>query len=538
MTRFFALSLLLCATGFAAKDINASEISRQPLPANNLGGIPIGAEVEITMRGTEAATKWGNDLYYSQVRVTAIDDELLHVVFRDEYYTLAYGTQFQERAENLPRARVFRVRANKLWYTDLPMTNEDHVTYDSYFHFALEKGDMLETTDGQKYIGFFSSQNETHLTLSMAEGLRSFSRNLIQTCRIKGVACPTTAGSNHAVVTSAKGSRNFTEALEAAMPADAKGKSFGVSSFQNASSNKTADAMAASLKSKAVAHLTALGYRVTDRETLASVLKEKQLSQQGVLAGNDKTLDQAAQNDYIISGNLESGGSGNYQVVINVVSTRSLAVDSSKIAQVEATEGASNPEAYRHNGFHAKFLLGPGYASYGVSNIGSFDSLALSGTSYMLQLNTGFAIEENLILGANIGTSFTSEPNISASPDILTEKRLTGRTLGLSTWGPSLTYYTRTNYFMTAMVGAATAIYEDTRQAVSVKNGFASGLAFGREWWQSENFAMGISLNLMYSSITLTDLELLIKTTGGDVKDSDFRMSQLGVYLAFSVAYK
>lgn len=538
MNRFLALSLLFSATGFAAKDINASKISRQPLPANNLGAIPIGAEVAITMRGTEAATKWDNDLYYSQVRVTAIDDEFLYVVFRDEYYTLAYGTQFQERAENLPRARVFRAQSKKLWYTDLPMTKEDHVTYNSYFHFASEKGDVLETTDGEKYMGFFSAQNETHITLSMAEGLRSFSRDSIRSCRIKGVTCPINAGANIAIVASAKGTRDFTEALEAAMPADVKGKSFGVSSFQNASGNKTADAMAASLKSKAVAHLTSLGYRVTDRETLASVLKEKQLSQQGVLAGNDKTLDQAAQNDYIISGSLESGGSGDYQVVINVVSTRSLSVVASKIAQVEATEGASNPDAYRHNGFHAKFLLGPGYASYGVSNIGSFDSLALSGTSYMVQLNTGFAIEENLILGLNLGSSFTSEPNISASPDILTEKRLTGRMLGLSTWGPALTYYTRTNYFMTAMVGAATAIYKDTRQEVAVKNGLAAGLSFGREWWQSENFAMGLSLNIMYSSISLTDLELLLKTTGGDVKDSDFRMSQLGVYLAFSVAYK
>jgi hypothetical protein len=534
MTRFFALSLLLCATGFAAKDINASKISRQPLPANNLGTVPIGTEISVRMRDSEL---------YWQVRLIAVDHDFLRVAIREEYYTLAYGTQYQDKAESLPRQKVFRAFGAGKWYSDLPMTDTDHMRFDNYVDFAMARGDIVETHDGHKYMGFVTSESDIELIISMSEGSKPIYRNEIRACRIRGKICdaPGYLVPGYVVpgvIASAKGSRNFTEALEAAMPADAKGKSFGVSSFQNASSNKTADAMAASLKSKAVAHLTALGYRVTDRETLASVLKEKQLSQQGVLAGNDKTLDQAAQNDYIISGNLESGGSGNYQVVINVVSTRSLAVVSSKIAQVEATEGASNPDAYRHNGFHAKFLLGPGYASYGVSNIGSFDSLALSGTSYMLQLNTGFAIEENLILGANIGTSFTSEPNISASPDILTEKRLTGRTLGLSTWGPSLTYYTRTNYFMTAMVGAATAIYEDTRQAVSVKNGFASGLAFGREWWQSENFAMGISLNLMYSSITLTDLELLIKTTGGDVKDSDFRMSQLGVYLAFSVAYK
>lgn len=534
MIRHVTLSLLLSATAFAAKNTNTTRINRQPLPANNLGAISIGAEVAIRLRDSSII---------EQARVKSIDAEFLHITVREEYYTLAYGTQYEEKAEAVRRARIYRILSKNKWYSDLPMSEDDHARFRDYDDFAMAKGDHVETADGEKYVGFVTAESDIEIIISMSDGLKPIYRNAIRACRIRGKTCdipvylvPDYGGP--AIVASAKGSRNFTEALEAAVPGDAKGKSFGVAAFQNASGNKTADAMAASLKSKAVAHLTALGYRVTDRDALTSVLKEKQLSQQGVLAGSDKTLDQTVQNDYIVSGNLESGGSGNYQVVINVVSTRSLAVVSSKIAQVEATEGASNPDAYRHNGFHAKFMLGPGFASYGVNNVGSFDSLALSGTSFMVQLNTGFAIEENLILGINLGSSFTSEPNISASPDILTEKRLSGRTLGLSTWGPSLTYYTRTNYFMTAMVGAATAIYEDTRQAVSVKNGFASGLAFGREWWQSENFAMGISLNLMYSSIALTDLELLLKTTGGDVKDSDFRMSQFGVYLAFSVAYK
>ncbi len=529
MIRIVGLVFLLATSVVAAKVAHVARTNKQPLPANNLETVPIGTEISVRMRDSEL---------YWQVRLIAVDHDFMRVAIREEYYTLAYGTQYQDKIESLQRQKVFRAFGAGKWYSDLPMTDTDHVRFDNYVDFVMARGDIVETHDGHNYVGFVTSESDIELIISMSEGPRPIYRNEIRSCRIRGKTCDTPAHIGPAVVASAKGARNFTEALEAAMPADAKGKFFGVSAFQNTSGNKTAEAMASSLKSKAVAHLTALGYRVADRETLPSVLKEKQLSQQGVLTGSDKTLEQTVQNDYIISGNLESGGSGSYQVVINIVSTRSLAVVSSKIAQVEATEGASNPDAYRHNGFHAKFLLGPGFASYGVSNVGSFDSLALSGTSFMVQLNAGFAIEENLILGLNVGSSFTSEPNISASPDILTEKRLSGRTLGLSTWGPSLTYYTRTNYFMTAMVGAATAIYEDTKQAVSVKNGFATGLSFGREWWQSESFAMGISLNLMYSSIALTDLELLLKTTGGDVKDSDFRMSQLGVYLAFNVAYK
>jgi len=528
--RIFALSLLISANIFAANKADVSRISKQPLPAKNLGTIPIGTEISVRMRDSEL---------YWQVRLIAVDDNFMRVAIREEYYTLAYGTQYQDKPESLPRQRVFRAFGAGKWYSDLPMADTDHARFDNYVDFVMARGDIVETHDGSKYVGFVTSESDTELIISMSEGPRPIYRNEIRACRIRGKVCDTPAHFGPGVVASAKGSRSFTEALEAAMPADGKTKSFGVSAFQNASGNKTADNMAASLRSKAVAHLTSLGYRVADRDTLPTVLKEKQLAQQGVLSGKDQSLDQSVQNDYIISGNLEGSGSGNtYQVVINVVSTRSLAVVSSKLAQVEATDGATDPDAFRHNGFHAQFMLGPGYASYNTTGVGSFDSLALSGTSFMVQLKAGFALEENMILGLSIGSSLTSEPNISSSPDILTEKRLSGRTLGLSTWGPSFTYYTRQNYYASLMAGAATAIYRDTRQETSVKNGVATGLTFGREWWQSENFAMGISLNIMYSSIALTDLELLLKTTGGDIKDADFRMSQIGVYLAFTVAYK
>lgn len=537
--RFSVLSFFLCVALVAAREQTLPEMGTPPVAAGKPGNstrdfteyrldkVPVGSRVSIRLR---------DDSVIADVKIIQITDGQIHYFSTHSYYGLADDPKAHAIKGQIARRKVFRIATPEVTYSDFPIRQGEHDVYKTYYEYIISRGDFVKTADGATYYGMVEAERPGEILLSMTDGTRTFYRAEVRACRINGQPCEPMVNDT---IPSAKGAKKFTEALEAALPADAKAKSFGVSQFQNASGNKTADNMAASLRSKAVAHLTSLGYRVADRDTLPTVLKEKQLAQQGVLSGKDQSLDQSVQNDYIISGNLEGSGSGNtYQVVINVVSTRSLAVVASKIAQVEATDGATDPDAFRHNGFHAQFMLGPGYASYNTTGVGSFDSLALGGTSFMVNLKAGFALEENLILGLSLGSSFASEPNITSSPDILTEKRLTGRTLGLSTWGPSFTYYTRQNYYASLMAGAATAIYTDTRQETSVKNGFATGLTFGREWWQSENFAMGISLNIMYSSIALTDLELLLKTTAGDIKDADFRMSQIGVYLAFTVAYK
>lgn len=490
-------------------------VARQDL---SLSAVPKDAEVQVRMRDDSV-------IYHARFYSANEQDVFLRVTNDD-----LLGTQ---RNVTLARGRIFRIASGRNMYSDLPITDQEHRIFESYRNFVMAKGDSVSTRDGITYYGFLVSESTSEITLETSEGRKVFYRANIRGCKLQGKRCD---GSG-VVGIAPRGLEEFAHAIEKLLPVGSRQSSFGVGQYRNATGEKAADPFGASLKSKVVSHLTNSGHRVHDRDQLSGVLREKELSQKGVLQGKDLTLEKSVQSDYIISGSIEKSAGQKYRVVTNIVSTQSLAVVASGETYIEAADENADINAYTHRGLHANFTGGPGFSWITANGVQGFDSLSIVGTGGFFQFRFGVAIEENLILGINVGGNVLSEPNMSSSPDILTEKRLVNRTLGTSNWGPSLTYFTRGNYFVSGMLGASTAIYKDIKQETSVKNGFAGMLGFGREWWVSEKFALGLSLSLHYTYINLTDMDLLLKTRNGDVRDTDFSLSQFSVVIAFSASY-
>jgi|GEM_PF-6556888 len=517
----FARALMLSFGLFFIHEL-AADAKKSDFP---LDSVPKGVEVSIRLR---------NDTVIGNAKIEKVDKEKVVLLYRENVSLIdAFeGSGSFQRAE-IDRQRIFRIATDNGYYSDLPLTMADHRAFETYYQYITERGDFVITQDREKTFGIVESEDYNQISLHTSEGRKLFYRANIRDCMIQGKRC----NERGVVGIAPRGLEEFAHAIEKLLPAGSKQSSFGVGQYRNATGEKAADPFGASLKSKVVSHLTNSGHRVHDRDQLSGVLREKELSQKGVLQGKDLTLEKSVQSDYIISGSIEKSAGGKYRVVTNIVSTQSLAVVASGETYIEAADENADINAYTHRGLHANFTGGPGFSGIAASGVQGFDSLSIAGTGGFFQFRFGVAIEENLILGINIGGNILSEPNGSSSPDILTEKRMVNRTLGTSNWGPSLTYFTRGNYFVSGMLGASTAIYKDTKQEVRVNNGFAGMLGFGREWWVSEKFALGLSLSLHYTYIHLTDMDLLLKTRNGDVRDTDFSLSQFSVVIAFSASY-
>jgi len=506
--------------------LSAAPIKKMPKSELSLDSIPIGSSGNLRLRDDRM-------LYGATIeKISATTVEVSYE--RDSLdFSVIFSQPTGPNRGVIDRHKIFRISTNKGYFSDLPLTPDDHRYFESYHSFAVERGDYVVTRDRIKQYGFLESEDYSQISLQTSAGIKTFYRTNLIDCYIKGKSCD----SNKTAAVSQQSLNEFAAALEKILPSGSLEKSFGVGSIKNATGDKAADSISRIIKNKTIAHLSKLGIQVHDREQLSSVIKEKELAQQGLLPGKDITFETSRQSAFIISGQIEKAFADKYTLTMTIISTQSLNVVGSREILLELADVNAAPNAQMHSGFHANLTVGPGFSTIAAINIESLDSLSLNGVSGFVQLRAGFAIEENFIIALNLGSNYMNEPVANSSPELLAEKRLSNRAFGLTTWGPSLTYFTERNYFLTGMVGAATAIYADTKQELSVKNGFAALFGLGREWWLNDSFALGISLNVQYSYINLNDMELILKTKTGEIRDTDFSLSQYMIVLAFSASY-
>jgi hypothetical protein len=194
------------------------------------------------------------------------------------------------------------------------------------------------------------------------------------------------------------------------------------------------------------------------------------------------------------------------------------------LAGVNAMMGRPAPGAHTHDGFFLRFTVGPGFGIFngtghlvtaqgGTDNVSSNEGGQAGGSFSM-----GGAVAENLILHGDIWLTVFSD-----------EKR--GNQLyqefGTAVIGLGLTYYWMPyNIYLTGSLGFANSFltlrdrfagWNDEDRASETARGVGLSIVTGKEWWVSDNWAVGVALQCEFSYAEGEDSDLIFRHGGAKV---------------------
>ncbi|GAB4431868.1 MAG: hypothetical protein OHK0011_14680 [Turneriella sp.] len=443
---------------------------------------------------------------------------------------------FAETDAVVQRRRIFRIYLRGEFYSDFPLSQEEHKKYSTYLEYAQSAGDYVTTANGTLHYGRVLKETADTLTLAYSEGEQEFDKHAVRSWRIAGKI---TTNNNFAAV-----SERDLDAVAAdfasSIPVSYRGQALGIDPLK-ATGGRGHEIIAERLGRKLGAALLSERHSVFNRDNLRRVISEKELAQQGLLAGKDRTLESTKQIDLLISGAVRPlADRSGISIQLEATATQNLAIVATLERRLpyEDTDLPLKAEFSEHRGLFLNLSIGSGYGIISTSGFDALNSLTLDGTAFMTQLRGGFALDNKIILGLNLTGNVLNEPLLDASPDILTEKRLTGRFMNYTVWGPFVQRYFADNYFASATLGAASAFYKDIYQSLEVSHGFGAGLSLGKEWQIARHFGLGLALHINYAYVPLRDIDTAFRTTTGTtIADKDFSLSMWSAQLALSVTF-
>ena len=157
------------------------------------------------------------------------------------------------------------------------------------------------------------------------------------------------------------------------------------------------------------------------------------------------------------------------------------------------------PGYHEHDGLYLRFLLGPGYLHASASYGGV--SQKVSGVGGTFGVAVGGSLNPNLVIyGELLGTS-VSDPTLDYGGTSGTASGLTVTMVGL---GPGVAYYFDGNLYVSGTLLFTKLSFSDSNtsdQLASTNWGFGAGLTFGKEWWVSRDWGLGVSGQFLAASM-------------------------------------
>jgi hypothetical protein len=149
------------------------------------------------------------------------------------------------------------------------------------------------------------------------------------------------------------------------------------------------------------------------------------------------------------------------------------------------------PGYHEHDGLYLRLLLGVGYLHSSASYSGVSDKI--SGVGETFGVAVGGSVTPNLVVyGEFFGTS-VSDPTVEEGGSSATASGLTATMAGI---GPGVAYYLDGNMYVSGTLLLTKLSFSDsnsTDQLASTDWGFGAGLTFGKEWWVSRDWGLGVS---------------------------------------------
>ena len=186
------------------------------------------------------------------------------------------------------------------------------------------------------------------------------------------------------------------------------------------------------------------------------------------------------------------------------------------IAVFTAVVCAANPSwtkdgPEQHAGFFLRLTYGLGLA--GTDLKGNPDDTAFFGLSGLSLFSIGGAVTDNLILSLDTFGTSSNKPMVKLNGAKQDDNYDTS-TRGI---GPGFTYYFMPlNLYLSGSIGVAfSGITPPTGKDQNSEVGWAFNLAFGKEWWASDNWGLGLGLQLFYARMPMKAIDGHVSTLAG-----------------------
>jgi hypothetical protein len=188
--------------------------------------------------------------------------------------------------------------------------------------------------------------------------------------------------------------------------------------------------------------------------------------------------------------------------------------------------GFSQEGVREHDGFFLRMLYGFGYAELVEKDVLGSD-LTFSGFSQALRVQIGGTVSENLILYGEFGGIMQIEPELEWLGQTATA---TDITVSVFDFGGGITYYLMpSNFYFSLSIHTSQATLEFDGTTGESDYGFGFNAMIGKEWWISDQWAMGASVYGYYSSM---------KDSGSEDGISyEYDINNFSVGVMFSVTY-
>lgn len=158
--------------------------------------------------------------------------------------------------------------------------------------------------------------------------------------------------------------------------------------------------------------------------------------------------------------------------------------------------GYADPKAHRHDGFYLRFFLGLGYTSMELEDA----DLTVSGAGGAFGIAAGVAVSENFIIFAEIFDDIAVNPEVEMGGSSLDTEDVSA---GVVAIGLGAAYYIQpSNMYVsgTLSMGQLT-VQQDGEEVGESEFGPGLSLMVGKEWWVSDNWGLGLALQLYAGSM-------------------------------------
>ncbi len=169
--------------------------------------------------------------------------------------------------------------------------------------------------------------------------------------------------------------------------------------------------------------------------------------------------------------------------------------------QARAEQPQAPPGQHQHDGFFLRLLVGPSYLLIAATEDG--EDLSVGGYGATVQVALGYNLARNLILYGELFDDVTVSPTARIKGD--DEEDELDATLGLYGVGIGLAYYLPRNVFISASAALSQlqAEYDEDGATVEWASsiGFGVNLVVGKEWWVSDDWALGGAIQVFLGSV-------------------------------------
>jgi len=158
------------------------------------------------------------------------------------------------------------------------------------------------------------------------------------------------------------------------------------------------------------------------------------------------------------------------------------------------------PGYHEHDGLYLRLLAGVGYLHNSASYSGVTETE--TGVGPTLAIAVGGVLVPNLVLYGEFSATIVSDPHYDNGS---TSGTASGVDETLASIGPGVAYYLDGNMYLSGTLLFSKISYSDSNDSSNSVDGtnfgIGLGLTFGKEWWVSRDWGVGVSGQLSLSSM-------------------------------------